>query len=68
MVSLIDVAIERRAKFMGWIQENYAKIEKDALDHRDWNEFRDIHAFLQVFHQIQYVKAEKIRSSKFFPL
>ncbi|OAQ57414.2 transposase-like protein [Pochonia chlamydosporia 170] len=49
---LIDVAIERRAKFMDWIQENHAKIQKDALDHNDWNELRDIHAFLQVFHQI----------------
>lgn len=49
---LIDVAIERRAKFMDWIQENHAKIEKDALDHNDWNELRDIHAFLQVFYQI----------------
>ncbi|KID93886.1 RecQ helicase TLH3, partial [Metarhizium majus ARSEF 297] len=49
---LIDVAIERRAKFMDWIQENHAKIEKDALDHNDWNELRDIHAFLQVFQQI----------------
>ncbi|RKK13981.1 hypothetical protein BFJ66_g18192, partial [Fusarium oxysporum f. sp. cepae] len=49
---LIDVAIEKRAKFMDWIQENHAKIEKDALDHNDWNELGDIHAFLQVFHQI----------------
>ncbi|KAF6518143.1 hypothetical protein HZS61_002221 [Fusarium oxysporum f. sp. conglutinans] len=49
---LIDVAIENRAKFMDWIQENHAKIEKDALDHNDWNELGDIHAFLQVFHQI----------------
>ncbi|KID97309.1 RecQ helicase TLH3, partial [Metarhizium majus ARSEF 297] len=49
---LIDVAIERREEFMDWIQENHAKIEKDALDHNDWNELRDIHAFLQVFHQI----------------
>ncbi|KAF5227403.1 hypothetical protein FANTH_14776 [Fusarium anthophilum] len=49
---LIDVAIENRAKFMDWIQENDAKIEKDALDHNDWNELGDIHAFLQVFHQI----------------
>ncbi|KAJ0131469.1 Indoleamine 2,3-dioxygenase, partial [Fusarium oxysporum f. sp. albedinis] len=49
---LIDVAIENRAKFMHWIQENHAKIEKDALDHNDWNELGDIHAFLQVFHQI----------------
>ncbi|KAH7461857.1 hypothetical protein FOMA001_g18911 [Fusarium oxysporum f. sp. matthiolae] len=37
---------------MDWIQENHAKIEKDALDHNDWNELGDIHAFLQVFHQI----------------
>ena len=49
---LIDVAIERRAKLMDWIQENHAKIEKDALDHSDWDELGDIHAFLQVFHQI----------------
>ncbi|KAJ6436410.1 transposase-like protein [Purpureocillium lavendulum] len=49
---LIDVAIERRAKFMDWIQEHHAKVEKDALDHNDWNELREIHAFLQVFHQI----------------
>ncbi|EXU94805.1 hypothetical protein X797_012113 [Metarhizium robertsii] len=49
---LIDVAIERRAKLMDWIQENRAKIEKDALDHNDWNELSDIHAFLQVFQQI----------------
>ncbi|KAJ3453301.1 hypothetical protein MRS44_017548 [Fusarium solani] len=27
--------------------KNHAKIEKDALDHNDWNELRDIHAFLQ---------------------
>jgi hypothetical protein len=37
---------------MDWIQENRAKIEKDALDHNDWNELSDIHAFLQVFQQI----------------
>ncbi|KAF6518215.1 hypothetical protein HZS61_002293 [Fusarium oxysporum f. sp. conglutinans] len=49
---LIDVAIEKRAKFMDWIQENHAKIEKDALDHNDWNELGDIHAFLQLFHQV----------------
>lgn len=49
---LIDVAIERRAKFMDWIQENHSRIEKDALDHNDWNELKDIHAFLQVFYQI----------------
>ncbi|KAI8416734.1 hypothetical protein FOFC_03047 [Fusarium oxysporum] len=53
---LIDVAIENRAKFMDWIQENHAKIEKDALDHNDWNELGDIHAFLQVFHQISFEK------------
>ncbi|RKK06845.1 hypothetical protein BFJ65_g18398 [Fusarium oxysporum f. sp. cepae] len=53
---LIDVAIEKRAKFMDWIQENHAKIEKDALDHNDWNELGDIHAFLQVFHQISFEK------------
>ncbi|KAG7002669.1 ATP-dependent DNA helicase PIF1 [Fusarium oxysporum f. sp. conglutinans] len=49
---LIDVAIEKRAKLMDWIQENHAKMEKDALDHKAWNELGDIHAFLQVFHQI----------------
>ncbi|KAH7465308.1 hypothetical protein FOMA001_g17224 [Fusarium oxysporum f. sp. matthiolae] len=49
---LIDVAIEKRAKLMDWIQENHAKMEKDALDHKDWNELGDMHAFLQVFHQI----------------
>ncbi|KAG7408025.1 hypothetical protein Forpi1262_v018132 [Fusarium oxysporum f. sp. raphani] len=37
---------------MDWIQENHVEIEKDALDHNDWNELGDIHAFLQVFHQI----------------
>ncbi|KAK2669160.1 hypothetical protein RAB80_014686, partial [Fusarium oxysporum f. sp. vasinfectum] len=48
----IDGLDPNRAKFMDWIQENHAKIEKDALDHNDWNELGDIHAFLQVFHQI----------------
>ncbi|KAK2923498.1 hypothetical protein FoTM2_017022, partial [Fusarium oxysporum f. sp. vasinfectum] len=51
---LDDIAkeIDGLDPFMDWIQENHAKIEKDALDHNDWNELGDIHAFLQVFHQI----------------
>ncbi|PVH91291.1 hypothetical protein DM02DRAFT_546116 [Periconia macrospinosa] len=49
---LIDVAMEWRVQLMGWIQENYAKIGKDALDHNDWDELGEIHAFLHAFHQI----------------
>jgi hypothetical protein len=49
---LIDVAMGKRAEFMDWIQENHAKVEKDVLNHNDWKELGEIHAFLQVFHRI----------------
>jgi hypothetical protein len=49
---LIDVAIEKRAKLMDWIQENHARLGKDALDHNDWTELKEIHTFLKVFDQI----------------
>jgi hypothetical protein len=62
---LIDVALGKRAEFMDWIQENYAKVEKDALNHNDWRELGDIHAFLQAFHRISVRQGGRIHSMRF---
>jgi hypothetical protein len=62
---LIDVAMGKRAELMDWIQENHAKVEKDALDHNNWRELgRSTHS-CKYSTGSSFAKGGRIHSTRF---
>lgn len=48
----IDVALKYRKELVGWINDNYQSISKDALSFEHWEELAEVHSFLAVFKEI----------------